>query len=234
MRVTVAALLFAAVCLGPALASAQGAEELLAEGWRLYSEDLDFEGAAAVFDQVASLADATEAQKLEALEYLAACRYALGDLEAAREAIRRLLEIDASQTLHDPSHPPDLLRLVDEVRAAMPPAEEAGEGTEDVTEPGPDEYPESLPDEEGAVDEEVPPDAGQGEGETAGTLEEEYREPPRRQWFRTWWFWTAVGVVVAAGVTTAVVLSVPSGETEPPSGNLDPGVVQLPCTGLRF
>ena len=31
--------------------------------------------------------------------------------------------------------------------------------------------------------------------------------PPPRPWYRRWWIWTAVGVVVTGAVTTAVLLS---------------------------
>lgn len=43
---------------------------------------------------------------------------------------------------------------------------------------------------------------------------------------RSPWFWTAVGVVVAGGVTAGVVLATRSGE-EPYSGNLSPGMVTV-------
>lgn len=36
------------------------------------------------------------------------------------------------------------------------------------------------------------------------------REQKKRQFYETWWFWTAVGVVVAGGITTAVVLGTKS------------------------
>ena len=45
--------------------------------------------------------------------------------------------------------------------------------------------------------------------------------------FETWWFWTALGVVAAGGVTAAVILSSKS-ETEPPvAGNTGPAIQVL-------
>jgi tetratricopeptide (TPR) repeat protein len=209
---------------GPTLAQegATSADELLAEGWRLYSEDLEFEQAAEAFAQAVDTPGATEAQQLEALEYLAACRYALEDHEGARDAIQRLLEIDRQGSLHDPSHPPDLLAIVEQVREELPPEAPLP----------PDDPPDLPPDDP----DEGPPTFG-SEGtdpDTSTMLEDHYPDRPERPWYTTWWFWTVVGAVVVAGVTTAIVLSVPAGEAEPPSGNLDPGVVQLPCSGIRF
>jgi hypothetical protein len=60
---------------------------------------------------------------------------------------------------------------------------------------------------------------------TPAPLEDAPVEPPaegpaRRRWYRSWWFWTIVGVAVAgAGVTTAVVLTRP----EDPTGSLGSG-----------
>jgi hypothetical protein len=45
-------------------------------------------------------------------------------------------------------------------------------------------------------------------------------ESPRRPWYRTWWFWTAVGAVVLGGATAAVVLTLPE---EQQSGSLGTG-----------
>lgn len=200
------------------------ADDLLAEGYRLYSEDLEFEQAADAFEQVAEMAGATDAQRLEALEYLTACRYALEDLEGARSAIEQMLRIDPEGTLHDPSLPPDLLDLVEEVRASMPPLPPESPELPEV------EVPPGLRD--------VPPDEGPEEGggrDGPGPgLEEYYPDRPTTPWYRTWWFWTITGAVVVAGVTTAIVLAVPGGEAEPPAGSLDPGRVQLPCAGIPF
>lgn len=46
----------------------------------------------------------------------------------------------------------------------------------------------------------------------------------RRPWYRTWWFWTIVGVAVAGGVTTSVVLAVPGEDHQ--DGTF--GSVQMP------
>lgn len=229
MRLAIVASAWAVVvCLGPPAWAEDGAtavDDLLGEGWQLYSEDLDFERAAEVFTEAAAAPGATEAQRLEALEYLAACRHALEDLEGARAAIRRLLEIDREGTLHDPSHPPDLLAMVDEVRAQM-----GGDASGEPPGLEPEVPPEPFrpPVEEGSEGE-----SGL-EGGSTTSLQDYYEDRPRTPWYRTWWFWTITGVVVAAGVTTAVVLSVPSGEAEPPAGSLEPGVVQLPCAGIPF
>lgn len=42
--------------------------------------------------------------------------------------------------------------------------------------------------------------------------------------WKRWWFWTVIGAVVAGGVTTGAVLLTQEGA---PTGNLEPGVVQL-------
>lgn len=39
-------------------------------------------------------------------------------------------------------------------------------------------------------------------------------EGEQRRWYATWWFWTIVGVVVAGGVATAVVLTLPDEQQE--------------------
>lgn len=44
---------------------------------------------------------------------------------------------------------------------------------------------------------------------------------------RTWWFWTAVGTVVAASIVTAVALST---ERSPSSGSIKPGLISEPVT----
>lgn len=196
-------------------------DELLAAGWHLYSEELEFEQAAEVYGQVVANADASDEQLLEALEYLSACQFALGDQDAAREALVQLLEIDEDQRLNDPSHPPDLLALLEEVRTAPP-----------EPEPGPDPEPNALsllgPDTpvEPEPEPEPPP--------IVETNEDDTTETGRRAWYRTWWFWTIAGAVVIGAVTTAVVLSVPGETEEPPPGQLEPGVVQLPVGGFRF
>ena len=218
----------AAVVLALPVAAEEGAstaDELLAEGWRLYSEELEFEAAAEVFAEASDTAGATEAQQLEALEYLAACRFALEDGDGARAAIRRLLEIDRRGNLHDPSHPPDLLLMVEQVRSELP-----SEGGEEP------DVPEFSDRTGGAAEPDGPAGGGEpGSGFTAGpSLEDQYPDRPARPWYMTWWFWTIAGVVVVGGVTAAVVLSLPSGEAEPPNGSLEPGVVQLPCTGFSF
>lgn len=183
-------------------------DEILAEGWHLYSEELDFEQSAEVYSRVPEYPEATEGQLLEAFEYLAACRYALGDEEGARVALNQLLAINPEQHLNDPSHPPELLELLEQVRTELP-------------EPEPE-----LP---------VPsmePEPPIGETPLQGIVD----EPPsgRRPWYRTWWFWTVTGVVVAGAVTTALVLTLPGEAEPPPQGSLAPGVVQLPCAGIPF
>ncbi len=42
--------------------------------------------------------------------------------------------------------------------------------------------------------------------------------------YATWWFWTGVGVVVAGGVATAIIVT---REKDPPSGNFSPGQVSV-------
>lgn len=183
-------------------------DELLAEGWEAYTELLEFERAVEAYEAATEHPDATDTQLIEAFEYLAACRYALGNEEGAREALRQLLHIDPDKQLHDPSHSPDFLLMLEDLRSELPP------------EPPP------MPDP--PAEEEVPP----------GMLDE--TEVPEdnvgedRPWYRTWWFWTITGVVVAGAVTTGIVVGTRDPAVqEPPGGSLGPGVVQLPCT-LRF
>jgi|GEM_PF-2020760 tetratricopeptide (TPR) repeat protein len=46
------------------------------------------------------------------------------------------------------------------------------------------------------------------------------------RWYKTWWFWTGLGVIVtAATVGTAVGLT--SGTSQPPQGTIPPGVLQF-------
>lgn len=226
VRLLIASALALAVISVDPEASAQqdsgSADELLAEGYRLYSEDLEFEQAAEAFAEVVGTPGSTRAQRLEALEYLTACRWALGEQQGARDAIRALLEIDREGRLHDPSLPPDLLAVVEEIRDSLPPPE-----------PEVPETPRFGGTASGGHDDERPPGVG-GSGVGGPTLEDMYPDRPARPWYRTWWFWTATIAVVAVGVTTAAVLAAPSGEAAPPNGSLDPGVVQLPCVGLPF
>lgn len=51
--------------------------------------------------------------------------------------------------------------------------------------------------------------------------------PSRRAWYRTWWFWTVVGVVVAGGVTAGVIAGTRPEEHE--NGTL--GSVRMPLVG---
>lgn len=195
-------------------------DDLLAEGWTAYSEELDFEAAMSAYEAVTLHPDATDVQLLEAFEYLAACRFALGDEAGAREALTNLLSINYDQRLTDPSHSPDFLQMLEDIRADMPPPPPEG---------GMEEPP----------DDELPPDfgeggePGEGEGEGEGTIGDG-DDDERRPWYRTWWFWTITGVVVAGAVTAGIVAGTSSGGVaDPPQGSLDPGVVQLPCT-IRF
>jgi hypothetical protein len=45
------------------------------------------------------------------------------------------------------------------------------------------------------------------------------------RWYETWWFWTATGAVVTAGVVTGVALST---EKSPASGDIPPGRITAP------
>ncbi len=49
--------------------------------------------------------------------------------------------------------------------------------------------------------------------------------------FARWWFWTAVGVVVAGGVTTAILATT---ERSPSHGSINPGVLSAPAALIRF
>jgi hypothetical protein len=45
------------------------------------------------------------------------------------------------------------------------------------------------------------------------------------RWYETWWFWTATGAVVTAGVITGVALAT---EKSPASGDIPPGRITAP------
>ncbi len=194
-------------------ASAQDAltsvDDLLSDGWHQYSEELEFEAALQFYEEATQHPDANDEQLLEALEYVAACRFALGDQEAAREAMVEMLHISRDHQLTDPSHSPDLLQMLEELRTDLPPAE-----------PEPVEPP---------IEPETPTfsgETGEGGGDEGSV--------GRRPVYRRWWFWTLIGlVVVGAGVGVGVGVGASGGIEEPPMGSLDPGVVQLPCVA-RF
>jgi hypothetical protein len=46
-----------------------------------------------------------------------------------------------------------------------------------------------------------------------------------------WWFWTTIGVVVAAGAVTAYALRP---ERDPDSGTIQPGILKTDAAGFRF
>jgi tetratricopeptide (TPR) repeat protein len=212
------AALFWGVIIGRA--SAQDAmasvDDLLAEGWNAYSEELDFEAALAAYEAVTQHPDASDVQLIESFEYLAACHFALGNQEAAREALTNLLSINYDQELSDPSHSPDFLQMLEDIRAEMPPPPP---DVPAVTEPIEDELPPNF----GATD-------GPGDEAGGGSVDDDGGRRDRRPFYRTWWFWTIAGVVVAGAVTAGVVAGTSSsGVADPPQGSLDPGVVQLPC-----
>lgn len=51
-------------------------------------------------------------------------------------------------------------------------------------------------------------------------------KPTARRWYKSWWFWTTIGVVVtAATVGTAIGLSKDDGQ--PPMGTIPPGILQF-------
>lgn len=49
--------------------------------------------------------------------------------------------------------------------------------------------------------------------------------------FERWWFWTGVGVIVAGGVTTAIIVGTQT--PEPKAGTIAPGVIAFPSS-IRF
>lgn len=58
-------------------------------------------------------------------------------------------------------------------------------------------------------------------------LQEEPTEPAEPSVFDQWWFWaTAIGVVVV-GVTVAVIAASVDGGSDPVSGNLQPGILEI-------
>ena len=70
----------ASLCLASTAFAQEESEvdRLLGEGWHSYSEELDFEAAIQAYSAAAEHSEASDLQLLEAYEYLAACRFALG------------------------------------------------------------------------------------------------------------------------------------------------------------
>ena len=172
-------------------------DDLLADGWHRYSEELDFEGAVTAYQSATEHPEATDEQKLEAYEYLAACRFALGNQEAARLALIELLRINPEQQLNDPSHSPDLLQLLEDLRE-----EGVAEPPPPLPPPPPeeDEQPPGLVTTQPNIGEAQPDGPGEGE-------ETEEGGGQRRRFYRTWWCWTVIGVVVASTVTDGEVVA---------------------------
>jgi hypothetical protein len=104
---------------------------------------------------------------------------------------------------------PGAIAFVDEARAGAVPVEVA-------VKPGAHEVVLSA---EGYVD------GSQSAVSTAGTTKlvrfDLVEETPV---YATWWFWTGVGLVVAGGVATAIIVTQ---EKDPPSGNFSPGQVSV-------
>jgi hypothetical protein len=72
----------------------------------------------------------------------------------------------------------------------------------------------------------APSDAISPEGVVVPPLADDPRDH-KYSVVKQWWFWTAIGVVVAGGVTTAIILTSKSGTEAPLPGNTGPAVAVL-------
>jgi tetratricopeptide (TPR) repeat protein len=195
--------------------SVNAVDAILAEGWHMYSEELDFEAAAQAYQAAGTHPQATRAQKLEAFEYLAASFFALEEYSEARFALRELLSLNREQLFRDPSHPPEFMELLEATRG-------------EIREPQPE--PAAAVEEEPRV--RTAPEAAM----TLTTTETTEAAVDRKPWYKTWWFWTITGAVVAGAAAAGIAVGVSQRQKAPdaPAGNLPPGVVQLPLGGLSL
>ncbi len=98
------------------------ARVVLADASRRFGE-MDFEGATAEYERGSALLEARHADLLgdpevvQAAFGVARAHLARADVAAAREEIRRALAVDPTLRLDPADHPPDLVALVEEMRA---------------------------------------------------------------------------------------------------------------------
>ena len=105
---------------GPTRSAPEEAERHLGEGRALYLQ-LDFPAAIESMSRVLALSGATEAQRLEAYEYLGASYLVMGREAPAREAFEQMLRIDPYHALREPSGSPKIRAFVEELRAERVP-----------------------------------------------------------------------------------------------------------------
>ncbi|MEM9193445.1 MAG: hypothetical protein AAGF12_30000 [Myxococcota bacterium] len=94
------------------------ARRFVEEGQRLYRE-LDFIAAVDSLERSLAVAGASDAVRLEALEYLGSAFVVLEREDDAREAFRRMFAIDPYRLVREPSGSPKISRFVEEVRASL-------------------------------------------------------------------------------------------------------------------
>jgi hypothetical protein len=266
---------------------AAGAADALAAGRRLV-QSFEYDAALEQLEAVSASADATAAQRVEALELVGVMHFSLRREPRARQVFERLLSLDPGHDLTDTSYPPRLLAFYASVRESFMPQqtveveavasqEPAGTGpvrieariggaAEGVAQAvtlvravGGTSFRRALMTRDAggglSFTADVPADQAEGGLEyyveaqapsghalaRAGTAEAPLRfEPPapsttapevgpavaegddgereqprpRRRWYRSWWFWTIVGVAVAGGTAAAVVLTLPPEQEE--------------------
>lgn len=235
----------------------------------------EYDAAIAQFQSVVEDDNASAADRLHALERIAAVYLNTDRQDEARETFQRLIDASPGHELRERAFPPQVQRFFRSICSAYEPQPSARVDVR-ITDlenglirleavvldgPGVDRavayvrtsetmsYREISLDRNGNVhtDELQTPSAGEaleyyvellapsgqeitseGSADEPLTFEpapvtpvEPIVEPPRR-FYRTWWFWTVIGVVVAAGTATAIVVPL-TVQDEPPAGSLGTG-----------
>lgn len=114
--------------LGPTEAHAQPAQTRVEKGMGEF-RDLEFAAAIATLEEVLERGDATQSEKLLALELIAISYLSLGNVADSRRAFAQLLKLDRNYVLRNHDGSPKVESLFESVRAGMPVQEPAGEGT---------------------------------------------------------------------------------------------------------
>jgi tetratricopeptide (TPR) repeat protein len=177
-----------------------------------------------------ALAEFREAYRLKPdpsfLFNIAQCHRKLGETDAALDFYRKYL-----RNLPNAPNRADVERMIADLRAqraesAPAPAPPAPPAPPDTTpsapEPATPVVPLATPTASQAALEPGPPPAGRAEALVATTAGGPAREPL----YRRWWFWTALGVVVAGAVVAAIAVSRPA--PQPYQGTLDPHTLGVP------
>lgn len=164
-----------------------------------------------------ALAEFREAYRLKPdpsfLFNIAQCHRKLGDVDAALDFYRKYL-----RSLPEATNRADVERLIAELRAKQaspsPPAPAAESAPPPVVAPPP------------APVAPVPPAAAPAPAATSDALVVTAPPPAAAPVYKRWWFWTAVGVVLAGAAVGAYAATRPG--PQPYQGTLDPHVTEVP------